>query len=128
VCVWGGGRSNFWMWSGQVLPALCGVFWLMSSPRRPGRLLLSWHLGLSVYHLQFPTPHCCTTLFNFLTLCTSPPSPTIPDSAPQVTHVTEVHFLYATKCWVLFVYLVFSSTSFFIGELSPLMLRDIKEK
>jgi hypothetical protein len=30
---------------------------------------------------QFPTPHCYTPLFNFLTLCTSPPSTPIHDSA-----------------------------------------------
>jgi hypothetical protein len=31
---------------------------------------------------QLPNPHCYTPLFNFLTLCTSPPSPSIPDSSP----------------------------------------------
>ena len=40
--------------------------------------------------------------------------------------VTEVCFLYAAKCWVLFTYPV--SLCLFIGVLSPLILRDIKEK
>ena len=59
-----------------------GEFQLMSSPWGPGRLLLSWHLGLSGCYPQFPIPHCYTPLFNFLTLCTSPPSPLIPDFTP----------------------------------------------
>ena len=77
-----GGMPNLWIWSQQVLPPLCGIFWLMSSPWGPGRLLLSWHLGLSGCYPQFPIRHCYTPLFNFLTLCTSPPSPPIPDSSP----------------------------------------------
>jgi hypothetical protein len=40
--------------------------------------------------------------------------------------VTEVYFLYAVKSWVLFTYPV--SLSLFIGELSALMLRDIKDQ
>jgi hypothetical protein len=72
---------NHWIWSQQVLPPLCEVFQLMSSPWGPGRLLLSWQLGLSCCYFQFPTPYCYTPLFNFLTLCTSPPSPPIPDSS-----------------------------------------------
>ena len=75
-----GTMPNLWIWSQQVLPPLCGVFQLMSSLWGPGRLLLSWHLGLSGCYPQFPIPHCYTPLFNFLTLCTSPPSPPIPDS------------------------------------------------
>ena len=39
--------------------------------------------------------------------------------------VTEVSFLYSSKCWLLFTYPV-CLPIFFIGELSPLMLRDIK--
>jgi hypothetical protein len=38
---------NLWIWSLQVLPSLCWLFQLMSSPLGPGSLLLSWHLGLS---------------------------------------------------------------------------------
>ena len=41
--------------------------------------------------------------------------------------VTEVGLLYAAKCWVLFMY-VSLLVYVFWGELSPLMLRDIKEK
>ena len=77
-----GAMPNLWIWSLQVLSPLCWVFQLMSSLLGPGSLLLSWHLGLSGGYPQFPIPHCYTPLFNFLTLCTSPPSPPIPDSAP----------------------------------------------
>jgi hypothetical protein len=41
-----GSLPNLWRWSLPVLPPLCGVFQLMSSPLGPGSLLLSWHLGL----------------------------------------------------------------------------------
>jgi hypothetical protein len=44
--------------------------------------LLSWHLKLSGCYPQYPNSHCYTSLFNFLTLCTSPPSPPIPDYSP----------------------------------------------
>jgi hypothetical protein len=54
----------------------------MLSPWWPGRLLLSKHLRLSGCYPQFSISHCYTPLFNFLTLCTSPPSPPIPDSDP----------------------------------------------
>jgi hypothetical protein len=40
--------------------------------------------------------------------------------------VPEVGFLYPEKCWVLLHSHLFSLS--FIGELSPLILRDIKEK
>jgi hypothetical protein len=59
-----------------------GVFHLMSSPWGPRRLFLSWHLGLSGCYPQIPVSHCYIPLFNYLTLCTSPPSPPIPDSPP----------------------------------------------
>jgi hypothetical protein len=51
-----------------------------------------------------------------------------PDLYFEVVSVfdTEVHFLYVAKCWILFMYPVFI-LCLFIGELSPLMLRDIKE-
>ena len=43
--------------------------------------------------------------------------------------VTEVRFLYAAKCWVLgSVYISSLLFYVFLGEFSPLMLRDIKEK
>jgi hypothetical protein len=85
-------RSNsglkFWRWVGGPIPQpggggkclisgcgldrfsppLCGVFQLTSSLWGPGRLLLSWHLGLSCCYPQFPIPHCYTPLFNFLIL------------------------------------------------------------
>jgi hypothetical protein len=64
---------NLWIWSLQVLSPLCWVFQPMSSTLGPGRLLLSWHLGLS--NPQFPTPHLYIFLFNLLILCTSPLSP-----------------------------------------------------
>jgi hypothetical protein len=70
-------------WSRQVLPHLCGVLQLMSSPWGPGKLLLSWHLGLSGCYPQFFIPNCYIPLFNFLILCTSPPSPPILDSSPS---------------------------------------------
>ena len=41
-------------------------------------------------YLQFPTPHCYTALFNFLTLCTSPASPPIPDYASFFSLPTSV--------------------------------------
>jgi hypothetical protein len=41
--------------------------------------------------------------------------------------VPEVGFLYAAKCWVL-LHSQSISLFLFIGELSPLILRDIKEK
>ena len=62
-----GAMPNLWIWSLQVLPPLCGVLQLMSSLWGPGRLLLSWHLGLSGCYPQFLIPHCYTPLFNFLT-------------------------------------------------------------
>jgi hypothetical protein len=77
-----GAMPNLWIWSLQVLPPLCRVFQLMSSLWGPGRLLLSWYLGLSCCYPQFPIPHFYIPLFNFLTLCTSPPFLPIPDSPP----------------------------------------------
>jgi hypothetical protein len=77
-----GAIPNFRIWSLQVILSLCWVFQLMSSPLGPGSLLLSCHLGLSGGFLQF-IPHCYTSLFNFLTFCTSPPSPPTPDPAPS---------------------------------------------
>jgi hypothetical protein len=53
----------------------------MLSPLGPEILLLSWHLGLSLGYPNFSIPHCYTPLFNFLTLCISPPSPPTPDPA-----------------------------------------------
>jgi hypothetical protein len=69
---------NLWISSQQVLPPLCGVLKLILSPLGPMSLLLSWHLGLSGCYPQSPPPHCYITLFNFLTLYTSFPSPPIP--------------------------------------------------
>jgi hypothetical protein len=43
---------------------------------------------------------------------------------------SEVVFLYATKCWVMFIqFMVIQSVilSLFIGELRSFMLRDIKK-
>ena len=77
-----GAVPNLWIWSLQIPSPLCWIFQLMSSLLSPGSLLLSWHLGLSVGYPQFPIPHCYTPLFNFLTLCTSPQSPPIPDPSP----------------------------------------------
>ena len=54
----------------------------MSSPFGPGRLLISWHLGLSVCYNLFPILNCYTPLFNFLTFYTYLPSPPIPYSSP----------------------------------------------
>ena len=84
-----GASCNLWIWSLQVLSPLCWVFQLMSSLLGPGSLLLSWHLGLSGGYPQFPIPHCYTPLFNFLTLCTSPPSPPIPDSSPFTISIVQ---------------------------------------
>jgi hypothetical protein len=74
-----GAMYNLWIWSPEVLPALCGAFQQMSFKWGPGRSLLSWHLGLSGCYTQFPIPHWYTPDFNFLT---SPPSPLIPNSSP----------------------------------------------
>jgi hypothetical protein len=41
--------------------------------------------------------------------------------------VPEVGFLYAAKCWILLCSQYFN-LYLFIGELSPLILRDIKKK
>jgi hypothetical protein len=70
-------------------PSPCWVFQLMSSLLGPGSLLISWHLGTSDGHPQFPIPHCYTPLFNFLNLCISPPSPPTLDSDTH-TH-THTH-------------------------------------
>ena len=68
-----------WIMSLQVLSPLCWVFQLMSSPMEPGSLLLSWHLGHAGSYPQSPILHCYMPLFNFLTLCTFPPSLPTPD-------------------------------------------------
>jgi hypothetical protein len=73
----GGLIHDLWIWSRQVLLPLCGVFQLMSSPWGPLAFLAS-----GTFWLLPSVPHCYTPLFNFLTLCTSPPSPPIPDSSP----------------------------------------------
>jgi len=70
-----GGMPILCTWSRQVLPPLCGVFQLMLF------LWLSRNLGLSGCYPQFLMHHWYKLLFNFLTLCPSPPSPNIPDSA-----------------------------------------------
>jgi hypothetical protein len=54
----------------------------MLPPLVPGSLFLFWSLGLPSCYLQFPIPHCYTPLFNFLSLCTSTPSPPRPNPAP----------------------------------------------
>ena len=64
-----------WIWSLQILSPLCWVFWLMSFLLCPGKGLGPWHQGLSSGYCQFPLPHCYTTPFKFLTLCTSPSTP-----------------------------------------------------
>jgi hypothetical protein len=66
---------KLWIWSLQVFSSLCWVFQQMSYPLGPESLLLSLHLWLSSGCPQMPIPHCYTPPFNFLTLCTSPPSP-----------------------------------------------------
>ena len=68
-----GVMSNLWIWSLQVLPPLCWVFQLMSSPLGPGNLLLSWCLGPSVGYLLFIS-HCNTPFCSvpWSWLCTSP--------------------------------------------------------
>ena len=71
-----------WILSLQVVSPLCWVFQLMSSLLGTGALLLPWHLGLSSGYPQFSIRHCYTPPFNFLTLCTSLPSPPTPDLAP----------------------------------------------
>jgi hypothetical protein len=77
-----GALPNFWLWSLQVLPSLCWVFQLMSSSPLCSRcLLLSWYLERSGGYPQFPILHSYTFLFNFLTLCISPPSSPTCDSA-----------------------------------------------
>jgi hypothetical protein len=58
---------NLSKWSLEVLSSLCCIFQLMSSPLGLASLLLSWHLGFSVYS-QFPYPYCYPPLLNFLTL------------------------------------------------------------
>ena len=63
--------SPLWGISANAIPSQMG----------PGRLLLSWHLGLSGCCPLFSIPHCYTPLFNFLILCTSPQSPPTPDPA-----------------------------------------------
>ena len=70
-----GALSSLWICSLLVLLPLCWVFQLMSPVLCPGSLLLSWHLGLFSGFFQFCITHCYTPPFNFLTLCTSPPSP-----------------------------------------------------
>ena len=76
-----GTMPNLWICSQQVLPPFCWMFQLMSSTWGPERLLLSWHLGVSCCYPQFPIPHCYTPLFNILTLFTTLPLPSIPDSS-----------------------------------------------
>jgi hypothetical protein len=73
---------NLWIGSQQVLPPLCGVFQLMSSPWDLGVSCFSGIWNFLVATPQFSIPHPYTPLFNFLTLCTSPPSPPIPDYGP----------------------------------------------
>ena len=80
-----GTRKESYGWvasSQQVLPPLGGVLQLMSPPWGSGRVFISWHLELFGCYPKFPIPHCYTPLFNFLTLCTFPPSPPIPNSSP----------------------------------------------
>jgi hypothetical protein len=77
-----GAVPKLWIWSLQVPSPLCWVFQLMSSQLGPGRLLLHWQLGLSSGYPQFPIHHLYIALFNFLTLCTSPQSPSTPNPAP----------------------------------------------
>ena len=43
-----GAVPNLWIWSLQVLPPLCWVLQLMSSPLGTGSLMVFWLLGLSV--------------------------------------------------------------------------------
>ena len=52
-----------------------------------------------------------------------------PDFSSEVVSVfvTKEGFLYAAKSWVLFMYPVYYSMSF-IGELNPLLLRNIKDQ
>jgi hypothetical protein len=68
-------------------------------PVESWELLLSWHLWLSGCYPQFPTPHCYTPLFNFLTLCTSLlPHLILPPSflPPKLSHV---HYNKPCKSW-----------------------------
>jgi hypothetical protein len=75
---------NLWIWYLQVL-SLCWLFQLTPSPLDPGRLLLSWNLWHPDGYPQFAISHCYTPLFNFLTFCPSPLSPStlVPFSLPQ---------------------------------------------
>jgi hypothetical protein len=50
----------------MVLLPLCGVFQLKLSQWKSGRLLLSWHLGLSGCYPQFPIPHLFSPPLGFL--------------------------------------------------------------
>jgi hypothetical protein len=63
-----GVMTIYWRWSLQVLSPLYWVFWLMSFPLGPGKLLLNQHLEFSIGCHQFPTPHCYISLFIFLDL------------------------------------------------------------
>ena len=82
-----GAMPNLWIWSLQVLSPLCWVFQLMSSLLGPGRLLLSWHLGLSgcyppVPHppllyisVQFPDPLYISSISSHTLFCSPFPLP-----------------------------------------------------
>ena len=65
----------------QVISPLCRVFQLVSCSLGSGSLFLSWHLGLSGSYTHFPNSHCYISLFNFLTLSTSPLAPPTPAHA-----------------------------------------------
>ena len=76
-----GGWPHLSAWMDMVLPGSFSPLWgISANVWGPGRLLLSWHLGLSGCCPLFSIPHCYTPLFNFLILCTAPPSPPKPNS------------------------------------------------
>jgi hypothetical protein len=55
----GGVMPNPWIWYQHVLPPLCGVFQLMSSPWNPESLLFPdiWDFLVATTHSHFPFPN-----------------------------------------------------------------------
>ena len=66
----------------RIYLPLLWKFWLESSLLGPQSLSFSWCLGPSRGYSYFLSPSCYIFLFDFLTLCTSLPSPPVPDTFP----------------------------------------------
>jgi hypothetical protein len=69
----------YWIWFLHILLPLCCVFWLISSLFSPRNLLGPCHLAPSRGYPPFHIRHWYTPPFKFLTLCSSPLSPSASD-------------------------------------------------